>query len=96
MRWAIASGFLVLTSALAAWVQAAVSFLDSPWRQVAVYVDYPGTAIWWLTFGGPFQDAPRSVTGATVVTVANAAFWLGVAKVAALASAYVVGKAREP
>jgi hypothetical protein len=35
----------------------------------------PGTTVWWLTLGGPFQTFPRSGRGYAVTIVANAGCW---------------------
>jgi hypothetical protein len=82
--WLVASGAVLLASVLAVWVQSDVAFLGFSLRPVAVDFAYPGTTIWWLTLGGPFQVAPRSLSGGSTAAIANAAFWLGIAKLGAL------------
>lgn len=35
----------------------------------------PGTTVWWLILGGPFQTFPHSAPGIALAVLANAGLW---------------------
>ena len=81
---ALSLGVLGL-SVIATGVRAA-RYPESVPRTIAVALEdfvEPGTAVWWLTLGGPFRTFPYDWLGYAVVVTANTAFW-------SLAGAFVV------
>jgi hypothetical protein len=84
LAWAAVALVVVLVSVAGVVVRAKHDPETFPQRldDVLSWLIGPGTTVWWLTLGGPFQSFPRSGLGYAVTVVANVAFWLIVAALA--------------
>ena len=73
---ALSLGVLGL-SVIATAVRAARYPASVPQTIAFALVDFieAGTAVWWLTLGGPFRTVPSDWLGYAVVVAANTVFW---------------------
>ena len=76
IRWYIAATVVLSISAFAVLAQVDVAQRGSPLEVAAGSFAWPGTTIWWLTLGGPFQTFPESHAGQAFAALANTASWL--------------------
>jgi len=80
----VGSAVLLLLSASAgsyAWLlrpDATSSWLRNP---IAGFVE-PGTTLWWLILGGPFQTGPRTLGSIAWAAIANTVVWVAVVALA--------------
>jgi len=82
----------LLLSSVAIAVQADSAWSGSAIGSVCRAFAWPGTTIWWLVLGGPFQTAPSTLAGAVFAIIANAACWLAVAALTGVTARFARSK----
>jgi hypothetical protein len=74
--WSFLAVLLPAASAIALWLIAPPENLQSSLRDPLWRFVQPGTAVWWLAWGGPFRTGPTSASGLVFTAIANGALWL--------------------